>query len=94
MRIDGRLFVTDRSYRLGAYSLDGEYLGEISENVSAIGLSEDGRSFYHLQIIGGQWGDEGKGKLVDLLAAEHDPLLCHRRTPESEPPGSGSSPQW
>jgi len=22
--------------------------------------------------MGGQWGDEGKGKLVDLLAAQYD----------------------
>ena len=23
-------------------------------------------------VVGGQWGDEGKGKLVDLLAAKAD----------------------
>ncbi|PIP66709.1 adenylosuccinate synthase, partial [Candidatus Peregrinibacteria bacterium CG22_combo_CG10-13_8_21_14_all_44_10] len=23
-------------------------------------------------VIGGQWGDEGKGKLVDIIAAEYD----------------------
>ena len=23
-------------------------------------------------VVGTQWGDEGKGKIVDLLAAEHD----------------------
>jgi adenylosuccinate synthase len=27
-------------------------------------------------VIGGQWGDEGKGKLVDLIAQEHD--ICAR----------------
>ena len=26
-------------------------------------------------VVGAQWGDEGKGKLVDLLAAEAD-LVC------------------
>ena len=26
-------------------------------------------------IVGAQWGDEGKGKIVDLLAAESD-LVC------------------
>merc|ERR1712166_384677 len=27
-------------------------------------------------ILGAQWGDEGKGKLVDILAKDHD--LCAR----------------
>ena len=26
-------------------------------------------------VLGGQWGDEGKGKLVDLLAMDAD-LVC------------------
>ena len=26
-------------------------------------------------VLGGQWGDEGKGKLVDLLAVDAD-LVC------------------
>src|SRR5438552_2862192 len=26
-------------------------------------------------VVGLQWGDEGKGKLVDLLAAEHDAVV-------------------
>ncbi len=26
-------------------------------------------------VLGGQWGDEGKGKLVDLLAVEAD-MVC------------------
>jgi adenylosuccinate synthase len=26
-------------------------------------------------IVGAQWGDEGKGKIVDLLAQESD-LVC------------------
>lgn len=26
-------------------------------------------------VLGSQWGDEGKGKLVDLLAAETD-IVC------------------
>lgn len=36
-----RLFVCDRSYRLGSYSLTGEYLGLIAENTAAIGATED-----------------------------------------------------
>ena len=30
------------------------------------------RSSQHTAVIGMQWGDEGKGKVVDLLTAEHD----------------------
>ncbi len=26
-------------------------------------------------VLGGQWGDEGKGKLVDILAQEAD-IVC------------------
>jgi len=26
-------------------------------------------------VIGGQWGDEGKGKLIDILAAEYDLVI-------------------
>lgn len=26
-------------------------------------------------VLGGQWGDEGKGKLVDILAVDAD-LVC------------------
>ena len=26
----------------------------------------------HTAVVGLQWGDEGKGKIVDLLAADHD----------------------
>ncbi|HJO15658.1 MAG TPA: adenylosuccinate synthetase, partial [Phycisphaerales bacterium] len=26
-------------------------------------------------VVGLQWGDEGKGKIVDLLAAEHDVVV-------------------
>lgn len=26
-------------------------------------------------VIGGQWGDEGKGKLVDLMARQHQ-IVC------------------
>lgn len=27
-------------------------------------------------VLGAQWGDEGKGKLVDILSAEYD--ICAR----------------
>jgi len=26
-------------------------------------------------VVGLQWGDEGKGKIVDLLTAEHDVIV-------------------
>ena len=26
-------------------------------------------------LVGAQWGDEGKGKIVDLLTAEHDVIV-------------------
>ena len=29
----------------------------------------------HTAVVGLQWGDEGKGKLVDLLAGEHDHIV-------------------
>ena len=29
----------------------------------------------HTAIVGLQWGDEGKGKIVDLLTAEHDVIV-------------------
>ena len=29
----------------------------------------------HTAVVGLQWGDEGKGKLVDLLAPEHDLIV-------------------
>lgn len=44
--LGGRIFVTDRSYRLGMYEPEGRYLRQLRENVSAIGPSEDGHSVY------------------------------------------------
>ena len=32
----------------------------------------------NLIIIGTQWGDEGKGKIVDLLSAEADTIVDFR----------------
>ena len=29
----------------------------------------------HTAIVGLQWGDEGKGKIVDLLTSEHDVIV-------------------
>ena len=29
----------------------------------------------HTAIVGLQWGDEGKGKIVDLLTADHDVVV-------------------
>ncbi|MBT8485438.1 MAG: adenylosuccinate synthase [Phycisphaerae bacterium] len=33
------------------------------------------RSGSHTAVVGLQWGDEGKGKIVDLLTAEHDVIV-------------------
>ena len=30
----------------------------------------------NVAVVGSQWGDEGKGKLVDILAADYD--VCAR----------------
>lgn len=34
-----------------------------------------------IAVLGGQWGDEGKGKLVDLLAVDAD-LVCRAQVSE------------
>lgn len=30
----------------------------------------------NLVVIGAQWGDEGKGKVVDLLTAQAQAVVC------------------
>ena len=37
-------------------------------------------------IVGAQWGDEGKGKIVDLLARDSD-LVCRYNGEESDQQG-------
>ncbi|MCX6708500.1 MAG: adenylosuccinate synthase [Candidatus Woesearchaeota archaeon] len=37
----------------------------------------------HTAIIGAQWGDEGKGKIVDMLAAEHDVVVRYNGGPNA-----------
>ncbi|HEY3246381.1 MAG TPA: PQQ-binding-like beta-propeller repeat protein [Phycisphaerae bacterium] len=44
--ISERLYVCDRGYRLGVYDREGKLAATIGTDVSAIGLSEDGQSFY------------------------------------------------
>ena len=44
--VGDRLIVADRAYRLGAYSLDGDYLGDIAEDVVAVTPTADGAAFY------------------------------------------------
>ena len=39
-------------------------------------------------VVGAQWGDEGKGKVIDLLAADH-PTSCATRAGTT--PGTRSS---
>ncbi|GMU24028.1 MAG: hypothetical protein AMXMBFR13_41050 [Phycisphaerae bacterium] len=62
--VGDRLFVADRSYRLGSYSLDGDYLGEIAENVSAIAASADRRHFYARGLEKGLTKYDAEGKAV------------------------------
>ncbi len=63
--IGDRLFVTDRAYRLGSYKLDsGEYLGQIAENVAAIGPTADGRGFYARGLTTGLTRYDGKAGVV------------------------------
>lgn len=42
----GKLFITDRGYKLGLYQSDGKFVRELQKNCSAVGLSEDGKSVY------------------------------------------------
>ena len=37
--------------------------------------AEPARNGRHTAVVGLQWGDEGKGKLVDLLSPEHDCIV-------------------
>lgn len=62
--VGDRLFVTDRAYVLGSYSLAGEYLGETADGVSGIGSSEDGKSFYARGSDRGLTRYDGEGKRV------------------------------
>ncbi|MHC5022674.1 MAG: adenylosuccinate synthase [Planctomycetota bacterium] len=38
-------------------------------------MSADKRDACHTAVVGLQWGDEGKGKIVDLLTARHDVIV-------------------
>lgn len=62
--VGDRLFFTDRAYQLGSYSLDGKYLGDIAEDVSAIGPAEDGKGFYARGLAKGLTRYDGAGKQV------------------------------
>ncbi len=42
----GKVFIADRGYIAGEYTLDGAFVKEISSGCSAIGLSEDKKSLY------------------------------------------------
>lgn len=44
-------------------------------------------------VLGAQWGDEGKGKVVDLLAMDADIVCrCQVRLGYSRPRGRGGEP--
>ena len=62
--VGDRLFVTDRAYVLGSYSLSGEYLGEIADGIAAVGVSEDGKSFYARSTGKGLTRYDAQGKLM------------------------------
>lgn len=62
--VGDRLFVTDRAYQLGSYSLDGEYRGDIAGDVAAIGPTRDGRGFYARGLAKGLTRYDAAGKQV------------------------------
>lgn len=62
--VGDRLFVCDRAYRLGSYSLAGEYLGEIAKDISAIGLTADGKGFYARGLAEGLSRYDASGKIA------------------------------
>ena len=35
------------------------------------------RNGRHTAVVGMQWGDEGKGKIVDLLTSRHDVIVSY-----------------
>ena len=37
--------------------------------------TSDNAARRHTAVVGLQWGDEGKGKIVDLLTARHDVIV-------------------
>jgi adenylosuccinate synthase len=41
----------------------------------AVGVPAAGRTVRTLVVVGAQWGDEGKGKIVDMLAADADVVV-------------------
>ncbi|HPD30945.1 MAG TPA: PQQ-binding-like beta-propeller repeat protein [Phycisphaerae bacterium] len=62
--VGDRLFVCDRDYRLGSYSLTGEYHAEISEGIAAIGLTADKKGFYARGLAKGVSRYDGLGKRI------------------------------
>ncbi len=62
--IGDRLFVCDRGYQLGSYSLDGKYLGDIAAEVAGIGLTEDGQGFFARGLNKGLTRYDAQGQAV------------------------------
>ena len=50
--------------------------GSFRSKISKEGQNLDGLSSQFTTVLGTQWGDEGKGKLVDILAGKYD--ICAR----------------
>ncbi len=51
-------------------------LSKISQRTFASTVCKTGLKSRFAVILGSQWGDEGKGKLVDILAKDYD--VCAR----------------
>jgi outer membrane protein assembly factor BamB len=57
-----RIVMADRAYRLGAYTLEGEYLGDLGEGIPAVGLAADGRGFFARSDSAGLLAFDEKGR--------------------------------
>ncbi len=74
--VGDRLFITDRAYFLAAYTLDGQYIEQISDKIAGIAASADGRSFYARGSERGltRYGADGKKIWSSPLALGRFPI--------------------
>jgi outer membrane protein assembly factor BamB len=68
--IGDALFVVDRAYIFGSYSLAGEYRGEIADQVAAIGPSADGNGVLARGLTRGLTRYNGRGEALWNSPAE------------------------
>lgn len=46
-------------------------------------------------LLGAQWGDEGKGKITDLIASDYDYVVRYQAGKQRRPHGSSTViPSW